>query len=146
MTGTAAAAGGFASADAAHFYGQLVRPGWAPPAWLFAPVWTLLYVLMAIAAWLVWRARGWRGAPAALGVYTSQLVANALWTWLFFVWHRGAWAFGEIILLWILIVATMALFWRVSRLAAVLLLPYVTWVTFAAALTYAIWALNQQLL
>lgn len=146
LTGAAAAAGGFASADAAHFYAQLVRPGWAPPAWLFAPVWTLLYVLMGIAAWLIWRARGWRGAPAALSVYSAQLVANALWTWLFFGWHRGAWAFGEIILLWILIVATIALFWRIRRLAAVLLLPYVVWVSFASALTYAIWALNPQLL
>jgi tryptophan-rich sensory protein len=146
LTGAAAALGAFASADAGHFYGQLVRPDWAPPAWLFAPVWTLLYVLMGIAAWLVWRAGGWRGAPAALGVYTAQLVANALWTWLFFGWHRGAWAFGEIVLLWILIVATVALFWRVRRFAAALLLPYAIWVTFASALTYAIWALNPQVL
>lgn len=146
LTAAAAAAGAFASADAGHFYGQLARPDWAPPAWLFAPVWTLLYVLMSIAAWLVWRARGWRGAPAALGVYIAQLAANALWTWLFFSWHRGAWAFGEIAFLWILIVATIAFFWNVDRLAAALLLPYAAWVTFASALTYAIWALNPQVL
>lgn len=146
LTGAAAAAGAVASADAGTFYGQLARPDWAPPPWLFAPVWTVLYVLMSIAAWLVWRARGWRGAPAALGVYAAQLAANALWTWLFFGWHRGAWAFGEILVLWLLIVATIALFWRVRRLAAVLLLPYATWVTFASALTYAIWALNPQAL
>lgn len=146
LTGAAAAAGAFASADAGSFYRKLARPDWAPPAWLFAPVWTLLYVLMSIAAWLVWRARGWRGAPAALGVYTAQLAANALWTWLFFRWHRGAWAFLEIALLWVLIVATMALFWRVRRVAVALLLPYAIWATFASALTYAVWALNPQVL
>ncbi len=146
LTGAAAAAGGVASADAGSFYGQLARPDWAPPPWLFAPVWTVLYVLMSIAAWLVWRARGWRGAPAALGVYAAQLAPNALWTWIFFGWHRGAWAFGESLVLWLLIVATIALFWRVRRLAAVLLLPYATWVAFASALTYVTWALNPQAL
>lgn len=146
LTGAAAAAGAVASADAGNFYSRLARPDWAPPPWIFAPVWTVLYVLMGIAAWLVWRACGWRGASAALGVYAVQLAANALWTWLFFGWHRGAWAFGEILVLWLLIVAMVALFWRVRRLAAVLLLPYATWVTFASALTYAIWALNPQAL
>lgn len=146
LTGAAAAAGAVASVDAKNFYDQLARPDWAPPPWLFGPVWTVLYVLMGIAAWLVWRARGWRGAPAALSVYSIQLAANALWTWLFFGWHRGAWAFGEIVALWFLIVATIALFWRVRRFAAVLLLPYAAWVTFASALTYAVWVLNPQAL
>lgn len=146
LTAAAAGAGAVASADAGDFYRQLVRPEWAPPPWLFAPVWTILYVLMGIAAWLVWRARGWRGAPAALGVYVAQLGANALWTWLFFRWHRGAWAFGEILVLWLLIVVTIVLFWRVRRLAAALLLPYAAWVSFASVLTYATWMLNRHAL
>lgn len=138
----AAAIGGFASANAGAFYGQLVRPSWAPPGWLFAPVWSVLYVLMGIAAWLVWRVHGFAGARKALLVFILQLVANALWTWLFFVWQQGGLAFAEILLLWMLIAATVGLFWQVSRLSAILLLPYLAWVTFASALTWSVWRLN----
>lgn len=141
-----AAVGAVASAQAGAFYGQLVRPAWAPPGWLFGPVWTALYTLMGVAAWLVWRERGWRGAAGAPGLYLAQLAANAVWTWLFFVWRQGALAFVEILLLWALIVATMAAFWRVRPLAAVLLVPYLLWVTFASALAFAIWRLNPDLL
>ena len=146
LTFAAAAVGAYASADAGAFYGQLSRPSWAPPAWLFAPAWTALYFLMAIAAWLVWRAHGFKGARTALGLFIAQLVANALWTWVFFVWHLGAFAFVEILLLWCLIVATMASFRRLHSLAAVLLIPYLIWVTFASALTYFTWQLNPALL
>jgi tryptophan-rich sensory protein len=142
----AAAAGGVASANAGDFYQQLVRPGWAPPPWLFGPVWSVLYLLMGIAAWLVWRERGFRGARAALTLFIVQLAANALWTWLFFAWRLGALAFGEILLLWVLIAATIAAFWRVRPLAGALLLPYLLWVTFAAALTFAVWRANPGLL
>jgi tryptophan-rich sensory protein len=142
----AAAAGGVASANAGDFYQQLVRPGWAPPPWLFGPVWSVLYLLMGIAAWLVWRERGFRGARAALTLFIVQLAANALWTWLFFAWRLGALAFGEILLLWVLIAATIAAFWRVRPLAGALLLPYLLWVTFAAALTFAVWRMNPALL
>jgi tryptophan-rich sensory protein len=142
----AAASGGFASAGAGDFYGQLLRPAWAPPAWLFGPVWSALYLLMGIAAWLVWRARGWRGAGVALGLFIVQLVLNALWTWLFFAWRQGALALAEIVLLWVLILATVIAFWRVRPLAGVLLLPYLAWVGFAAPLTHAVWRLNPQLL
>ena len=131
-----------ASADAGAFYEQLVRPPWAPPGWLFAPVWTVLYVLMAVAAWLVWRVHGFKEGRAALVLFIVQLGANALWTWLFFVWHQGALAFAEVILLWCLIVATAVSFRRLNAVAAVLLLPYLAWVTFAAALTLAAWRLN----
>ena len=96
----AAAAGGFASASAGDFYRQLVRPEWAPPAWLFGPAWTVLYLLMAVAAWLVWRDGGFRRRGVALTLFLVQLAINALWTWLFFVWRLGALAFGEIVLLW----------------------------------------------
>lgn len=142
----AAAAGGFASASAGTFYAELIRPAWAPPGWLFGPVWTVLYVLMGVSAWLVWRVSGFAGARMALSVFVAQLAANALWTWIFFVWKQGGLAFAEILLLWVLIVATIALFWRVSRLSAVLLLPYIAWVSFASALTLASWRLNPGLL
>lgn len=146
LTFAAAAIGAVASADAGAFYGQLARPGWAPPGWLFAPVWSVLYVLMGVAAWIVWRAHGFKGARAALALYVTQLAANALWTWLFFVWHQGAFAFAEILLLWCLIVATVAAFWRLNALAAIMLLPYLAWVTFASALTFSTWKLNPGLL
>jgi tryptophan-rich sensory protein len=142
----AAAVGGLASANAVGFYQQLSRPEWAPPAWLFAPVWTFLYLLMGIAAWLVWKARGWRNAAGAFSLFLVQLVANALWTWLFFVWRHGAAAFIEIVVLWALIACTVYAFWRVRPLAACLLVPYLLWVSFAAALTYAVWQRNPQLL
>lgn len=142
----AAAAGAVASAQAGAFYGELARPWWAPPGWLFGPVWTALYTLMGVAAWLVWRERGWRGAPGALGVYLAQLAANALWTWLFFAWRQGALAFAEIVLLWALVAATMVAFWRIRPLAAVLLVPYLLWVGFASALAFALWRLNPALL
>ncbi|HEX6373963.1 MAG TPA: TspO/MBR family protein [Longimicrobium sp.] len=142
----AAAVGGVASAGAGDFYQQLVKPGWAPPGWLFGPVWSVLYLLMGIAAWLVWRERGFRGARGALTLFVVQLAANALWTWLFFAWRRGALAFGEILLLWVLIAATIAAFWRVRPLAGALLIPYLLWVTFASALTFAVWRMNPGLL
>ena len=142
----AAAAGGIASANADGFYVQLARPAWAPPPWLFGPVWTVLYVLMAIAAWLVWKARGFAGARAALALFVVQLALNALWTWIFFAWRQGAWAFAEILVLLVLIVLTAIAFFRVRPLAGALLMPYLAWVAFAAALTYSIWQINPQLL
>jgi tryptophan-rich sensory protein len=138
----AAAVGAVASADAGAFYAQLVRPSWAPPGWLFAPVWTVLYVLMGVAAWLVWREHGFKEGRTALTLFVVQLGANALWTWIFFAWHRGALAFAEIVFLWCLIVATVVVFRRLNALAAALLLPYLAWVTFACALTFATWRLN----
>jgi tryptophan-rich sensory protein len=143
---TAAAIGAVASADAGAFYQQLVRPGWAPPQWLFAPVWTVLYALMGVAAWLVWRAHGFRQTRAALAIFIVQLGVNALWSWVFFVWREGALAFAEVLLLWCLIVITAALFRRLHAVAAWLLLPYLAWVTFAAALTFSTWRLNPDLL
>src|SRR5580765_573739 len=140
----AAAVGAVASVDAASFYAQLSKPSWAPPAGVFGPVWSALYTLMGIAAWLVWRSPGGRGV--ALGLCVAQLAANALWSWLFFAWHRGALASVEVLLLLALIVATVAAFWRASRLAALLLVPYLLWVSFASALTWAVWRSNPGLL
>jgi tryptophan-rich sensory protein len=142
----AAAIGGMASADAGEFYEQLSRPAWAPPSWVFAPVWTLLYLLMGVAAWLVWRERGFRRARTALLLFLMQLAVNALWTWLFFAWHLGALAFGEVLILWILVLCTVLVFWRVRPMAGALLIPYLGWVSFASALTYAIWQRNPAVL
>lgn len=138
----AGAGGGIASARAAGLYLTLDRPQWAPPAWLFGPAWTVLYLLMGIAAWMVWRARGWRGARGALTLFVLQLLPNAIWTWFFFVQRSGAAALADIALLLALIVATIVAFRRVRPLAAVLLLPYLAWVSFATALTVAIWRRN----
>jgi tryptophan-rich sensory protein len=137
-----AGVGGLASARAGAFYQQLTRPGWAPPSSLFAPVWTVLYLLMGVAAWIVWRERGFAGARAALSLFIIQLLANALWTWIFFAWRQGALAFAEILILWILILSTLLAFWRVRKVAALLMLPYLAWVGLAAALTYRVWQLN----
>lgn len=110
----AAAIGGIASMQAGSLYAQLIRPDWAPPSDLFGPVWTVFYALMGIAAWLVWRVGGFRAAKMALALFLVQLAINALWSWLFFRWKLGALAFADIVLLWLLIVATTMAFWRIS--------------------------------
>jgi translocator protein len=146
LTFAAATVGAIASANAGRFYAELTHPSWAPPGWLFGPVWSVLYALMGISAWLIWRARGFAGARGSLMLFVVQLAANAFWSWLFFTWHRGGAAFLEVLLLWFLILVTVVAFWRISRVAAALLLPYLAWVTFASALTFAIWRLNPELL
>jgi tryptophan-rich sensory protein len=140
----AGAVGAVASVDAASFYAQLSKPSWAPPAWVFGPVWTALYALMGVGAWLVWRSPDSRGV--ALGLFVAQLAANALWSWLFFAWHRGALAAAEVLVLLALIVATGVAFWRTSRLGALMLVPYLLWVSFASVLTWAVWRSNPGLL
>lgn len=143
----ASAVGALASIDAGSSYRELESPAWGPPGWVFGPVWTFLYLTMAIAAWLVWREpAGRRERVLALGLFMVQLALNALWSWLFFVWKLGGVAFLEVVLLWLLIAATMAAFWRIRRLAALLLVPYLLWVTFATALTWALWRANPALL
>ncbi|MEG1679165.1 MAG: TspO/MBR family protein [Stenotrophomonas sp.] len=146
VTFLAAALGARASISASSFYADLVLPAWAPPASLFGPVWTALYAMMALAAFLVWRERGWRAAAPALTLYLLQLGINALWSWLFFGWKLGALAFADILLLLALIVATLVAFWRIHKLAAFLLLPYLAWVSFASVLNYAVWQANPGLL
>lgn len=141
-----AALGGFASLNAVSFYAGLQQPAWAPPGWLFGPAWTLLYTLMGISAWLVWRDKGFAGARVAFALFIAQLGFNALWTWLFFVWRLGAVATAEILLLWVLILATAVLFYRENKIAGALLAPYLAWVSFAAGLSYTMWQLNPQTL
>lgn len=142
----AAAVGAAASIDASTFYAQLVRPPWAPPASAFGPVWSVLYLLMGIAAWLVWRERDASNLVAALTLFMAQLCANALWSWLFFAWRNGALAFAEVLGLLALIAATVVVFWRISRLAGALMLPYLAWVCLATALTWSVWQSNPKVL
>ncbi|HEY8452645.1 MAG: TspO/MBR family protein [Micromonosporaceae bacterium] len=127
---------GSLAVDGGRGYARLDRPAWAPPGWVFAPVWTVLYASIAVAGWLVWRRVG-LGPP--LVPYAVQLLLNAVWTPLFF----GAGAYGpatvDVVLLWLAIGATVVVFHRVHRVAAWLLVPYWAWVTYAAALTVAIW-------
>jgi len=140
------ALGAVASLDARDFYAELVQPAWAPPGWVFGPVWTALFALMALAAWLVWREGGFARQRTALVLFLLQLAFNALWSWLFFAWHMGGPAFFDILVLWLLIAATAIAFWRVSTAAGILLLPYLAWVSFAAFLNLAVWQLNPGLL
>jgi len=142
----ASAVGAGASIHAKAFYSQLARPTWAPSPSLFGPVWTILYALMAIAAWLVWRSGGFRTNRIALSFYFGQLVLNALWSWFFFAWHLGGLAFADIMLLWVLIVVTLVFFYRARPLAGALLTPYLLWVSFALVLNYSVWQLNPQVL
>ena len=125
-----------------NWYERLTKPSWRPPNWLFAPVWAVLYLTIAVSGWLVWRISGFAGAALPLGMYGIQLVLNAAWTPIFFGLHWIGWAFFEIVLLWLAIVATITFFHPVHPVAAWLLLPYLAWVSFAAALNFAIWRLN----
>jgi len=124
------------------WYPQLVQPGFAPPNAVFGPVWTILYVMMAYAAWRVSRVYGFRGAPWALGVFLVQLGLNLLWSVLFFGFQQIGLALFEIVVLWVVILVAIVLFWRLDRIAGALLLPYLAWVGFAGVLNHAFWVLN----
>jgi len=124
------------------WYEALSKPSWTPPAWLFGPVWTVLYLMMAAAAWLVWRRHGLVGAAVPLGLFAVQLALNAAWSPVFFGLHEIGWGFAVIVGLWVAVLATMLAFWRVAPAAGWLLVPYQLWITFAGALNLAIWRLN----
>lgn len=125
-----------------EWYAALQKPSWNPPGWIFGPVWSALYTLMAVAAWLVWRRGGFAAQGRPLGAFLAQLALNALWTPLFFGLHQPGVAFAEILLLGLAIAWTIGLFWRVQRAAAWLLAPYLAWVGFAAVLNGTLWRLN----
>jgi len=133
----------FTVSSVGTWYRVLEKPAFNPPPWVFGPVWTLLYTLMGVAAWLVWR-RGLDtpGVRPALGLFIVQLVLNAAWSIIFFGLRRPLAAFVEILLLWTAILLTITWFFRVSRVAGWLLVPYIMWVTFAAVLNHAIVRLN----
>ncbi|AUS79868.1 tryptophan-rich sensory protein [Actinoalloteichus sp. AHMU CJ021] len=137
-----AVVGSLASRSAAEDYAALELPSWAPPSWLFGPVWTALYVLIAVSGWLVWRRHGITGARTALGLYGAQLVLNAAWTPLFFAAGRYGLALVDIVVLFLVVAVLVGLFARLHRTAAVLLVPYLLWVGFAALLNAAVWSLN----
>jgi translocator protein len=135
--------GGMATrSSVTDWYPQLVQPGFAPPNAVFGPVWTALYVMMAFAAWRISRVHGFRGAPWALGLFLVQLALNLLWSILFFGFQQIGLALVEIVVLWLAILLTTVLFWRLDRIAGALLLPYLAWVGFAAFLNHAFWVLN----
>jgi len=124
------------------WYAGLNKPSWNPPGWVFGPVWSALYAMMAVAAWLVWQRGGFGAQRRRLVWFIIQLALNAAWTPLFFGWHLPAIAFGEMLLLWAAIAATLRAFFQINRLAGWLLAPYLAWVSFAAALNFTIWKLN----
>jgi tryptophan-rich sensory protein/uncharacterized protein YbjT (DUF2867 family) len=140
--GTAAVGARWTSESVNGWYQTLVRPAWTPPDWVFGPVWTVLYALMAVAGWLVWRRRGIVGARWALLLFAAQLALNALWSGIFFALRSPGLAFVEILVLWSAILGTIAAFRQHSRWASYLLVPYLAWSSFAAVLNLAIWRLN----
>ncbi|MBB3308535.1 tryptophan-rich sensory protein [Rhizobium sp. BK196] len=123
------------------WYKQLDKPGWRPPDWLFAPVWTVLYASIGLSGWLVWREAGIAALP--LGVYSAQLLLNAAWSPIFFGLHRPGLAVVEIMMLWAAILATIIVFHPMNGAAAMLLVPYLAWVSFAAVLNLSIWRRNR---
>ena len=125
-----------------EWYATLKKPAWNPPGWIFGPVWSALYTMMAVAAWLVWKRGGFAAQRRPLALFLVQLALNAAWTPLFFGLHRPGLAFAEIVLLWLAIAATLVAFRHVSRPAAWLLAPYLAWVSFAALLNFTLWRLN----
>lgn len=132
----------FTTPSIESWYVTLRKPLWTPPNWLFGPVWTALYLGMAIAAWLVWRRAGVSGGKLALTLFALQLVLNVCWSAIFFSAHMPGLAFADIVLLWLLILATVVSFWPISRVAGWLMVPYLLWVAFAAVLNYTIWRMN----
>ncbi len=143
ITFIAAGIGGvFTAPGVRDWYPSLHKPTWTPPAWLFGPVWTVLYLCVAIAGFLAWRQAGFRGAKLAMALFILQLVLNAAWSWVFFGLRQPGWGFVEIVLLWAAILATMVALFSVSTWSGLLFVPYLLWVTCAAALNFAIWRMN----
>ena len=142
MAGLAA----FGSADAPQIYAEFTLASWAPPATVFGPVWTLLYTMMAFSAWLIWRDHGFASAQNWFLLFFVQLMTNVFWSWFFFAWLSGFYAFVNILTLIVLLSVTIVLAWRFNRLASMLLVPYFLWVAFATALNFSVWQLNPAML
>ena len=127
-----------------NWYDMLYKPALNPPDWVFSPAWTILYILMGIAAFLVWKKRGeHKEIKTALAIFGIQLFLNIIWSIIFFTLHSPFWAFVDLIALWLAIVITIFYFYKISKPAAFLLIPYILWVTFAGYLNYSIWVLNK---
>ncbi len=140
--GAAGIGGAVTTPNIDGWYAALTKPSWNPPNWIFGPVWTTLYLMMALAAWLVWRQGGWAGAKVPLTLFGVQLALNMLWSCLFFGLKNPGLAFVDVLLLWAAIASTMVTFWARSKVAGLLFVPYLAWVTFAAILNLTIWRLN----
>ena len=126
-----------------QWYEHLAKPRWNPPNWVFAPAWSVLYLTIAVSGWLVWRKAGLAGAPGAFAVYFVSLLINALWSACFFGLRRIDLALIDVTFLWLSIVATIAVFAPLDRIAAFLLVPYLCWVSFAGILNLTVWRLNR---
>jgi translocator protein len=137
--GVSALGGRATVAALTDWYPALPKPSWTPPRWVFGPVWALLYPLVAVAGWLAWREGRARFGPLA---YLLQLALNAAWPWFFFAEHRLGLALACVVALFVAILGTIVAFWRISRGAALLMVPYLAWVGFAAVLNHAIWRLS----
>ncbi len=124
------------------WYASLAKPSWTPPDWVFGPVWSALYLMMALGAWLVWRRGSLAAASIPIALFMVQLGLNVAWSILFFGLRMPGLAFGEIVVLWFAILATLIAFWRSTPMAGYLLLPYLIWVAFAAVLNFELWQLN----
>jgi benzodiazapine receptor len=136
-------AGVFTAASVRTWYLTLQKPPFNPPSWVFGPTWTVLYLLMGIALYTIWQtAEGIPEARLAFIMFFVQLVLNALWSFVFFGLRSPLWGFVDIVALWVLILLTIVLFWRISHAAAYLMVPYFFWVTFAGILNFSIWRLN----
>lgn len=136
--------GGYATFHSVQtWYPTLTKPSWNPPSWVFGPVWTLLYILMSVAAWRVWLRRETPGAPAAVRLYFVSLALNALWSVLFFGLRHPDWALAEVVVFWASLVALQLRFRRIDAVAGWLWAPYLAWVTFATGLNATIWWLNR---
>jgi tryptophan-rich sensory protein len=135
---------GFVTAgeSSSDWYMNLQKPSFQPPSWLFSPVWTFLYIMMGIALWMVWKKPNSRERNIAITIFFAQLLFNFLWSIIFFNWHGVGMALIDILVLWVLILSTIFSFGKLSKTAAWLLVPYISWVTFATILNYAIWQMN----
>jgi benzodiazapine receptor len=143
VTFAAAGLGNWATmTSVGQWYQDLAKPAWTPPDWVFGPVWTAIYLMMAVAVWLVWRKQGLSAARWPLGLFLTQLVLNTLWSVVFFGLRRPDLAAAEIVVLWVAIQAMVLAFWRRSAAAGWLLVPYLAWVTFAAGLNFQIARMN----
>jgi translocator protein len=138
-----AVSGFFTTTEIPGWYQTINKPSWNPPSWIFAPVWTTLYVLMGIALYLVWKAEA---DPimkkTAIAFFAIQLVFNFFWSFIFFNQHLPGWALVDIIVMWLFILLTIFTFAGINTIAAWLLVPYISWVSFASILNYTIWKLN----
>jgi len=132
----------FTTPNISTWYAFINKPSFSPPNWLFAPAWTLLYILMAISAFLIWQERDNLKTKQALTFYGIQLILNTLWSIIFFGMHNPGLASLEIIILWLFILITLIKFYKINKTAGLLFIPYLLWVSFASILNLFVWMIN----